>query len=724
MTDYAQHPPHDDEIDIGALLGLFWARKFTILLFAIVALLIGVAQALIVPPTYQADALVQLEEKSSGGLALSSEMADLLGGQAPVSVAEIEIIRSRMVLGIVVQNLGLDQIAEPKRLPIIGDFLTRYRLPDPGFSWMSEYAWNSERIAIGRLDLPERLQGRVFELTLVGQGSYTIDLDGHQISGKVGELLQDESSGFALLVDVLEGLPGRKFLIQKVPLANAISSIREQLSVSEKGRKSSILLLTMKDRNPTRAARILDEVTRVYLLQNIQRNTAEADSALQLILAQLPRAQADAEEAEAALNAFQADQETIDLSFETRALLEQAIGIETELNRLALEEQELRKRYTQSHPLYQTLLDNRAQLESRLQEIRTKTGALPEIQQEMLRLTQDLKVAQEVYLQLQSRAQELKVVKAGTIGNVRVIDTALPAPFPIAPKKKLIVALALILGLMAGTGFVLLRAFLYRGIRSAEEVENLGVSVYATVPQTANSVPIKGQNSIAIMAEADPTNLAVEALRSLRTSLHFGMLDANNKLCMVTSSIPGEGKSFVSVNLATVLAQSGQKICLVDTDLRRGYLHRYFGKHRKDAGLSDFLAGDVKIEEIIHKDEKTGLNYILTGRYPPNPAELLMHERFGELSAYLDANFDYSLFDTPPILAVTDPMIVGKYTGMIMLVVRHDHVVLDQVRASLKKFEVNGLKPTGVILNGDDPKTKGYGYTNYQYQYEYKSRGK
>ena len=715
----------DDEINLLEVFHTFYSRKFTIFVFALITMLFGVAYALISPPVYQADALIQLEEKSSGGLALSSELSELMGGQAPLSVAEVEIIKSRMVLGAVIENLNLDREAEPKRLPVIGDFLTRYNLPDPGLELLSKFAWNDERITVGRLDLPAALMSDPLILTMQADGAYSIEINGITRTGKVGETLRDEKLGFALLVDELEGKPGRQFIIQNHSLAKAISSLRSSLSVSEKGRKTSILQLTLKDRHPDKAAEILDELIKIYLLQNLERNAAEVDSSLQFILEQLPESEEELNQAKEALNKFKAERDTIDLSFETRALLEQSIEIESELNKLELQEQELQKRYTPSHPAYQTLLDSRSQLQARLERIQRTTGDLPEIQQEMLRLSQDLEVAQEVYLQLQNRAQELKVIKAGTIGNVRIIDSALPTAKPVAPKKKIIVMMALILGLMLGAGFALIRSLRNRGIHSAEQIESLDISVYATVPKTDNAsdaLSSKRGKAIEILAKKEPTDLAIESLRSLRTSLHFGMLDAKNKLCTITSSCPGEGKSFVSVNLATVMAQSGQKTCLVDADIRRGYMNRYFGLKRKVKGLTDFLTGDAGIEDIIRKDEESGLHYITTGAYPPNPAELLMHERMTELTEYLDKNFDFTLLDTPPILAVTDPIIVAKYTGMLLLVARYDVVMLEQIRAAVKKLEVNDLKLTGAIFNGDDPKTKGYGYTNYQYHYDYKSR--
>lgn len=722
MSDISQREVMDDEIDLRELFGLFYARKLMIVLVTFLATLIGVAYALISTPIYQADALVQLEEKS-GGMALSSDLSDLLGSTAPVSVAEIEIIKSRMVLGEVAENLNLDWSAEPKRLPVIGDFLTRYALPDP--AWFSSFAWHDEEILIGRLDVPENLVGTPLVLTNLGDGAYEIMVDGRRIGGMVGQTLKDDALGFALLVDVLKGQAGREYIVQKVPFATVMELLRANLSISEKGKNSSILQMTMKGEDPRAAAAILDQILDVYLLQNLARSAAEAESSLTFLRQQLPQTQEQVRLAEGALNDFKASQDSVDLSFETRAVLEQGIEIEAQLNALVLEEQELQKRFTQSHPVYQTLLDNRVQLNLILSEIRRKTDDLPQTQQEMLRLSLDLEVAQEIYLQMVSRAQELNVLKAGTIGNIRIIDTALTKPKPIAPNKKMIVLLSTVLGFMAGIGYVLLRSFMARGIRSVEEIESLGIAVYATIPKVGLKEYTgagKRKGSRAILAKKEPTNMTVEALRSLRTSLHFGMLDAQTSMCMITSASPAEGKSFLSVNLAVVMAQAGQNICLIDTDIRRGYLNRFFGVSRSAPGLTDVLAGDVMIEDVISKDEESGLFFIPSGKYPPNPSELLMHKRFGDVVEYLDKRFDMSILDTPPLLAVTDPVIIGKYAGMILLTVRHEVTNIAEVKAAQKVMDTNGLKITGAVLNGYDLKKSGDGYSGMSYQYEYKAR--
>lgn len=305
MSDLSQRDTMDDEIDLRELFALFYSRKFTIIGITFLATLIGVAYALMATPIYQADALVQIEEKSGGGLAMSADLAGMLGGTKPTSVAEIEILRSRMILGDVVDTLNLDWSAEPKRLPQIGNFLKRFDLPDPGWEFISNYAWHDETITLEWLQVPETLLGEPFILTHQGNGAFTVDLgDGNPLPGQVGELLEIETIGFALMVSALESPVGRQFVVKQKHISGVLKNLRANLSISEKGKNSSILRLTLKGEDGAEAVTILDNILRVYLLQNLSRNAAEAESSLAFIQQQLPEAQAQVRAAEDRLNAY------------------------------------------------------------------------------------------------------------------------------------------------------------------------------------------------------------------------------------------------------------------------------------------------------------------------------------------------------------------------------------------------------------------------------------
>ncbi len=715
----------EQEIDVLELIQLFFSHKTLILTVTILGLFLGIAIAYLAPPVYKADALIQLEEKSSGSMALSSDLSGLFA-DTPQSVAEIEILQSRMILRQVIEDLKLDISATPKRLPLIGNFLSRYTLRRPDIAFLSSYAWKEEAIQISLLELPEEWLEKPVTLTVLEGGRFQVDLGARGlVQGRVGEPVRRPDIGFALRVDALTGQPGKAFILKKSRFATVLSALRDSFSISEKGKNSSILQLTLLGPDPALATRILEKIGEVYLLQNVSRNAAEAENSLTFIQDQLPEAEANMRAAENAVNTYKLSQSSIDLTFETQALLQQSVEIEAQLSELDLQEQDLKKRYTPAHPVYQTLLDNRAELESQLETLRQQSANLPETQLEMLRLTQNLEVAREIYLQLVNRAQELSVIKAGTIGNIRIIDTPMAFPKPVKPVKGMVIAGAGVVAFLLSLVFVFIRSVMTKGVEGQADIESLGVSVFGAVQKTGKGdfggTNKRGKNT-PILAKSDPTNLSIEALRSLRTSLHFGMLDAKSRILLFTSSRPGEGKSFLAVNLATVMAQSGQNICLVDADIRRGYLRRYFGLSKSLPGLTDVLAGDAELDDVIQKDEDTGLHFIPSGKYPPNPSELLMHPRFSEICARLDSRFEMTLMDAPPLLAVTDPVIIGKYAGMILLVVRHLFTQVGELNASLKTLENNGLKASGAVLNAYVPKAAKKGAGDYSYQYAYGNR--
>lgn len=292
---------------------------------------------------------------------------------------------------------------------------------------------------------------------------------------------------------------------------------------------------------------------------------------------------------------------------------------------------------------------------------------------------------------------------------------------PIAPRTALIVGMSLILGLMAGIGFVLVRQWLRRGIQGPDELERIGLPVFATINRAREVEDTRRRDNQPILALSEPGHLATEAIRSLRTSLHFGMLDAKTRSVMLTSSAPGAGKSFTAVNLAVISAQASQKVCLVDADLRRGQLRRYLGVPKAAPGLSEVLSGEARLDDVLVNGPTEGLCFLPTGRYPPNPSELLMRPAFGELIAELDRRFDLTIIDTPPVLAVTDPVVIGRVVGSCIIVSRYDVTPLGEVEAVVRQLRGSGIKPAGAVLNAFDPvRARSAGGYTYAYRYEYR----
>lgn len=715
----------DDEIDLGQLLSNIWLGRVWIAAATAVGIAGGAFHIANTNPTFQADAMLQLEEKS-GSLALPSSLSSMVDND-PRSVTEIEILRSRLVLGRAIADQNLDWRVRPDTMPLVGTMFSRYRFPVLDAIIPARFIRPGDSIELENLVVPPDMLNEEFELIVVSDTTYRLVFaDGSRLEGQIGSTLTDQEAGFSILLASIEAPLGRRFFIRQIDERRAINDLRNRLSVSERGRASGILEVRLTGENRNENTRALGAVIQSYLNQNISRSAAEADSSLDFIRNQLPQAEQNLRRAETALNTFRQEQVTIDLSLETQTILGQVTRIESELAELQRREDEITQRFTPSHPTYRQLLDERERLEARLETLRSQVGALPETQRQILNLTREVELAQRIYTELLTRAQEIEVLRASTIGNVRIVDAASASPLPIAPRKSLILALSMVLGAMAGIGIVLLRSWMHKGVQDPSELERLGLPVFATINYNKEA-DTKGRREgrMPLLALESSADLTVEALRSLRTSLHFGMLDAQTPSLTVTSSHPGAGKSFLSVNLAAVAAQAGQRVCVIDADLRRGQLRRYFDQPRNIPGLAEVLAGDLNLDELLIQGPHENLFFLPTGRYPPNPSELLMRAEFTKLVEACAQTFDLTIFDAPPVLAVTDPVILARNTGATVFVARHDETPLSEMEAAQKVMAAAGLKFSGAVLNGFDPKKAGgrygYGY-GYGYRYEYKQR--
>ncbi|MUK67949.1 polysaccharide biosynthesis tyrosine autokinase [Aliivibrio fischeri] len=702
-----------DEIDLAKLFGQLIDGRWLILSITTLFAIAGIAFALLSTPIYKADALVQVEQKSNGGMsALVGDMGEMFASESS-STTEIEIIKSRMILGDTVDALNLTTIASPQYMPIIGKGLSRL---------MGE----EKAIKVSRFDIPRYVDKPNFTLVLdnAEQGTYTL-FDGQErkvLTGKVGVLV--DKNDYRMFVMQLEGNAGDVFYVSKISRFDAILALQQSLSISEKGKQSGVLQFSLEGENKSQIEAIINDVSQNYFLQNIARNSAEAEQSLEFLQAQLPAIKDKLTTSENVLNDFRLERKSVDLSLEARSALDVLVKLEAQLNQLTFKESEISQRFTKDHPAYKSLLDKRKVLLSEKERLNGQVQKLPKTQREVLRMQRDVELNQEIYIQLLNKTQELNIVKAGTVGNVRILDTAQAYTHAVKPKKPLIVVLATLLGGMLSVAIVLLKAAFHRGVENPDEIEALGIPVYASIPKSNwqekldiryNKKKVKHLETL--LAESNPADLSIEALRGLRTSMHFAMMEAKNNVVMITGPAPNIGKSFVAVNFAAVIAKTGQKVLVVDADMRKGYMQRYFGM-KWDNGLSDYLSGKLSLEESIQKSEVQNLDVMTRGQVPPNPSELLMTKRFSDFIDWASANYDLVLIDTPPVLAVTDPSIVGALAGTTLMVGRFDQTSAKEIDVARHRFEQAGIEVKGFILNAVEKKassTYGYGYYNYSY---------
>lgn len=707
----------NDEIDLGRLLGYLIDGRWWIVSITCFFMMMGVAYALLVTPVFKANALLQVEKKASG-TALLGDMADVLGGEQADAAAEIELLTSRMVLGRTVQELHLDTVVIPDFFPLVGRGVSRLMgQPYP-------------KMAVSRFEVAPELVGVPLTLTLGEDKHFTLEVEGRVLEGQVGKLLEQDD--LTLLLSDVAAQDGQVFTLLKQPVLDVIGELQSGLQVSEKGKNTGIISLALEGEDKGRIRAVLDNISQNYLQQNVLRKTEEAQKSLDFLQTHLPKVKDDLNRSEELLNAYRQQNESVDLSLEAKAALDTMVGIEKQLNELTFREAELQQLYTRQHPAYIALMEKRQTLINTKNNINKSIKRLPKTQQDILRLTRDVQVGQEIFVQLLNKQQELNIMKAGTIGNVRIIDDAAVETRAVKPKKPLIVVLATLLGGMLSVGLILVRAAFHRGVESPEQLEEMGLSVYATIPYSEDQAKIeqqkkKGRKAMALnealLAARNPADLAMESLRSLRTSLHFAMMEAKNNIVMISGPGPGLGKTFVSTNFAATLAMGGKKVLVIDADLRKGYMQKVMGQEM-GAGLSAYLAGQSEMMQVISKTDFDGLDFVCRGAVPPNPSELLMHPRFKALLDWAAEHYDFVIVDSPPILAVTDAAIVGQHVGASLLVARFAKTAVKEVEVAIRRFEQNGVAIKGILLNAVEKKASSY-YGNYgYYQYSYGDKTK
>ncbi|KRB05964.1 tyrosine protein kinase [Pseudomonas sp. Root68] len=723
-----------DSIDLLGIFGSLVDQKWLIGALTGAFMATGVAYAVLATPVYLANALVQVEPKKNDMLGFS-DLNSMLGGQSP-SVTEIGIIKSRAVIGKTVDDLRLDIDVTPNTFPVIGGFLARRYRGETEFSvaaprlGLNSYAWGGERLEINRLNLPKELLGK--KLTLVAGEQHRFQLfnenDNLLAEGVAGEAFkQDDVEG---LIAQLSANPGTRFEVVRNPRIVTIQSYQDALDISEQGKESGIIRLALASSDAAEAVKILNKIASLYVQQNVQRTSAEAAQSLEFLQGQLPQVKRDLAKASDALNGYQTRGKTVNISLETQSVLEQVVSLDTRISELKMQQAEMDRKFTKQHPAYRALMTQIGELTQQQKALEGKAQDLPATQQELLNLTRDVEVASQIYTQLLNKSQELDIVRAGAVGNVRLVDPAdVDLTSPVKPKKALIVLIATFLGAFFGVALVLLRKSLSRGLEGPEAIEQLGLPVYASIPYSALQQEEDSKKGRArdgadkpayLLALRNPTDLSIESIRSLRTCLHFAGLDSTNNRIMISGPSPQVGKTFVSSNLAAVMAQSGQRVVLIDADMRKGHLHKTLNTPITN-GLSDLLVKRCSIEQAINKVEVDNLHFISRGQVPPNPSELLMHVNFRELLAQLSELYDVVIIDTPPLLAVTDAAIVGRDAGISLIVTRFGVNPAKEIELTIRRFAQNGIELKGAVFNGVEKRAASYygngsyGYYNYEY---------
>lgn len=708
--------------DIGWLIGVF---AFVVLCASVYCYLAR--------PVYSADAHVRVETNDNTSQALTQTQTGQAinsGSSALPTDAEIEIIKSRGVVAPVVAQCKLNFSVAPVTLPLLGSLAARFATPGvPAKPWfgMASYAWGGEIIQLDSIEVEPQWEGKELMLTALGDGRYALaDPQGHALlQGQAGA--EASGQGVTLLVKQLVARPGTRFKVMRANDLSAIASFQSGITVTEQGKQTGVIQISLENQNPDKAAEIANALAQSYLRQHIETKQADAGKMLDFLRTEEPRLKADLHNAEAALTEYQRQAGVINASDEAKVYLEGSIGYEAQISALRLQITTLEQRYGNLHPALTTAREQLAQLEAQRERYASRFRDLPQSEVKAVALQRDAKVAEDIYVLLLNRVQELSVQRAGTGGNVHIVDAALRPGDPVKPKKVLIMSAAVILGLILGTGFVFARRAIFKGIDDPERLERVSsLPIFALVPhsteQTRFDIDLKRRRhddpEAPILAMLRPNDVCVEIMRSLRTSIQFSLMEARNRVVMLTGPASGVGKSFLATNLAVLLAATGKRVLLIDADMRRGKLERALSAGR-EPGLAELLAGTIGLEKAIRTTRIPSLDFIAAGKRPGNPSELLMSPRLQPTLEALARKYDAVLIDTPPVLAVTDALIVGKLAGTNFLVLRSGAHNEGEISEATRRLRTAGIVVQGAILNGTPQRARGYGRAHYAAVEEY-----
>jgi tyrosine-protein kinase Etk/Wzc len=717
--------PVEDEMELSSIVDTFQDHRWMILKIAILSLLIGLIVAFATKPVYESTMLFHVEDdKPNTSKNMLGDISSLFDVKA-AAISEMEILNSRLVISRAVDNLGLYISVQPRYFPFVGKWIAKRNtnISEPGIFGYGGYVWGNESINISSFYVPDSVQNKEFIVTASEKNQFRLQQKEANIDliGKVGSALSAETKNgkIELLVGQLHAKPGAQFRLKYIPKSQAIEAIQTSMIVAEKGKQSGIIGVTLEGNDAKLVNDTLVEIGQEYVSQNVKRKLEEAEKSLFFLDKQLPTLKQKLEQSETKYYEFRHTNGTIDLAEEAKLSLQQAVVEKAKRLELQQKREELLVGFTPSHPVIIGLDKQIQKMSSEIAISTEKIKKLPYLEEDLLRLNRDVKVNTELYAALLNSAQQLRLMKAGKVSNVRLIDAPLLSADPVRPNRAKIIGISLLLGICLGVAIAFLKKAFHKGIDNPRKIENLlgARAVYATIPHSNTQEKFfkkisHQKNSLPILANVDPEDIAIESLRCFRTTLLFSMPEFRNNIVLISSPTRDLGKSFISVNFAAVLAASGKKVLLVDADFREGHLHRYFDVDRRN-GLAESITNVALLNQAIHKSVQPNLDFLSTGNIPPNPSEYLLHPNFNAVLQSVSSGYDIVLIDPPPVLMVSDVLTIASQAGSVFLLTRAGVTTESEIAEAIKRLNHAGISPQGIIFN--DLKLRTEQFSKYSY---------
>ncbi|MFM0414728.1 polysaccharide biosynthesis tyrosine autokinase [Paraburkholderia aromaticivorans] len=712
-------------------------------------------------PIYSADAVVKVDFPQPNALGEASKALEQPAPSTLPTAAEIEIIQSRSVLAPVIKKFRQDISITPHRVPVIGAITRQFATPGAPMSapiGLSSFAWGGEEATVGSLTVPVALEDKPLTLIVLKGNRYRLaDPDGRTLlESKPG--MQATANGVTLTMTQLVARPGTKFTLVHFSDVKAIERLLHQLKVSESGKETGVIQIVYENPDPELTQAIANGIAQGYIAAHIAQHRAEALKTREFIVGELPQLRSNLQNAEAELSKYRTASSSMQASTEASSYLQGSIEFDRQIALLKVQKAALESHFTPNSRDVQAVDTQLGLLQDAKSAFEARFDQLPASERRSADLTRNVKVAEDIYVAMLNKSNELAVTQAGTLGNVHIIDTALMPVEPVKPKRALVIGVGAMGGLMLAVLYVFIRR-LWSGLDNSKAAErHLNLPVFGQVlfseeqarrdralnsnwpptkswlsggaqqssPRSILGVPARlTYNGAAeqdaeigggrfLLATDGQDDIPLETLRAICATLQRQIQDADNNVLVVTGATPGTGKSFVSSNLAVMNAEAGKRVLLIDGDMRRGQLAAVM-KQTGAGGLAEVLTGQIKLDQAIRNTDVYGLSFIAAGRRPRNPSQLLSTPRMQQLLDRLGKLYDMVIIDTPPVLAVSDANLIASFAGSTVLVVRPNAQSERELEETAQRLDRAGARLVGMIFNAMPRRRsekRSYGYAS------------
>lgn len=739
MQGYATVPATSDAKEY---LRLLMRHKFGLFITLLLGLALAWLYLISTDKIYQASALVEVQEV--GNFIDSDDTVAIPDFNAPTIKEEANLLSSRRVLGPVVEQFGLRFSAEPRRLPVLGDLTQKIPVLADLMGHLTiadHFAWSDADIELIDLQIPRRWEDEELTLTTMGDNQFSLTDSDDRIlieQARVGapvEIALPNQDPLIIHIAELDAPVGVEFSLTRFSLQTTISELRRNLATEHSDAASRMITLKLNGKDPARIAEVTNAVLAEYKSVKLGTQNRSADAELLFFEEQLPQVEADLRAAEIALADFRRTANSFNQDTQVNFKLGQLDKLETQLLEKEIERDDLLKRYTVNHPTPKRLQKEIDVLQDKIRQVRGTIQSAPDTQREQAVLEDELDTKRTLFIEMSGKLQKLRLANAGNVGEVQIIDDALAPRKPVSPNTMLAVAGGTLAMLFLYTLYLTLRSALSTVITDQESLERAsGLPVFMNIPKSAaqrrlgNPVTVDprrllpGADSDAtskaissnVLALSKPEDYSVENLRGLRSMLEDVMAGANNNVLMFTSPLPSMGKSFLSLNLAVLVAQSGKRVLLIDADYQRGQLHKSLGLGA-GPGLPEVVRGKSELKETVKATPVANLYCIPRGYSGGTGSEMPSDKEFGTFLDVVAPRFDIVIIDTPPVLSVSTAASLGKHAGSTIMVIKEGEVKEPQLSESLKRLTFSGVRVSGCIMNGSSSPTPKH-YTYYREQ--------